>query len=209
MGEWDGRPTLGGIWVAHPRARSPERVIIRNQTTGAFAVGTMFRKEPGLPGAEFQVSSGAAKELGLAANQPQNINVTALRSQNAPVQPPQPVAPLPITPTQPPAPQPAENPVVQPTTPQIIQPTAPVAPPVSSLSKPYLQIGLFSIQANAMNTAKMLSASNVPMRVLPESLGGKRFWRVLAGPAQTENQRSAFLARIMSLGFGDAFAVKE
>ena len=27
---WDGRPSLGGVWVAHSSVRDPERVIIRN-----------------------------------------------------------------------------------------------------------------------------------------------------------------------------------
>ena len=29
---WDGRPSLGGVWVAHPDSDQPERVIIRNKT---------------------------------------------------------------------------------------------------------------------------------------------------------------------------------
>ena len=27
---WDGRPSLGGVWVASPDAVDPERVILRN-----------------------------------------------------------------------------------------------------------------------------------------------------------------------------------
>jgi rare lipoprotein A len=35
-GLWDGRPSLGGVWVAHPDATDPERVMIRNtETAGA------------------------------------------------------------------------------------------------------------------------------------------------------------------------------
>lgn len=29
-GLWDGRPSLGGVWAAHPDVGEPERVIIRN-----------------------------------------------------------------------------------------------------------------------------------------------------------------------------------
>ena len=30
---WDGRPSLGGVWVAHPDVQDPERVLIRNNLT--------------------------------------------------------------------------------------------------------------------------------------------------------------------------------
>ena len=33
-GLWDGRPSLGGVWVASTDATDPERVIIRNETNG-------------------------------------------------------------------------------------------------------------------------------------------------------------------------------
>ena len=35
-GFWDGRPSLGGIWVAHPETDIPERVIIRNESNNKF-----------------------------------------------------------------------------------------------------------------------------------------------------------------------------
>tara|TARA_B110000908_G_scaffold167933_1_gene221808 strand:+ start:234 stop:746 length:513 start_codon:yes stop_codon:yes gene_type:complete len=35
-GLWDGRPSLGGVWVAHPDVTDPERVIIRNKSNGKF-----------------------------------------------------------------------------------------------------------------------------------------------------------------------------
>ena len=33
-GLWDGRPSLGGVWVAHPDVGDPERIIIRNTSNG-------------------------------------------------------------------------------------------------------------------------------------------------------------------------------
>jgi hypothetical protein len=78
-GLWDGRPSLGGVWVAHPAARDPERVLIRNTVTGAETVGALFRRERENPGPRFQISSEAAAALGILAGQPVVIEVTALR----------------------------------------------------------------------------------------------------------------------------------
>ena len=80
---WDGRPTLGGIWVTHPSINEPMRGIMRNVDTGAFTVGTIFAQEPGLTGPEFQLSATAASELGVAAGDVATIDVTALRKANA------------------------------------------------------------------------------------------------------------------------------
>ncbi len=45
-GLWDGRPSLGGVWVAHPDVVDPERVIIRNTATGSFRDrGAVHRRE--------------------------------------------------------------------------------------------------------------------------------------------------------------------
>ena len=49
-GLWDGRPSLGGVWVAHPDVTDPERVIIRNTDNGKFVVGALFRREREVPG---------------------------------------------------------------------------------------------------------------------------------------------------------------
>ena len=80
-GLWDGRPSLGGVWVAHPTARDPERVLIRNTRTGATVIGALFRRERENPGPRFQVSSEAANALGILAGAPTDIEVTALRLQ--------------------------------------------------------------------------------------------------------------------------------
>ncbi|RAP41848.1 hypothetical protein BYZ73_07800 [Rhodovulum viride] len=78
-GLWDGRPSLGGIWIAHPDVTDPERVIIRNTATGQSVVGALFRRERESPGPRFQVSSDAAAQIGLLAGQPTELSVTALR----------------------------------------------------------------------------------------------------------------------------------
>lgn len=76
---WDGRPSFGGVWVAHTDATDPERVIIRNESNGKIVIGALFRRERDNPGPEFQVSADAAAALGMIAGQPTTLRVTALR----------------------------------------------------------------------------------------------------------------------------------
>ena len=78
---WDGRPSLGGVWVATANAKDPERVILRNPANGKFVIGALFRREADNPGPKLQISSDAADDLGMLAGQPATINVTALRRE--------------------------------------------------------------------------------------------------------------------------------
>ena len=43
---WDGQPTLGGVWVAHPAVKDPIRVILRNPATQTVIIGNLFRNDP-------------------------------------------------------------------------------------------------------------------------------------------------------------------
>ncbi len=87
-GLWDGRPSLGGVWVAYPGVKDPERVIIRNTENGQFVIGALFRRERENPGPKLQMSSDAAEALGMLAGQPAEISVVALRKEEvAPVLP--------------------------------------------------------------------------------------------------------------------------
>jgi len=78
---WDGRPSLGGVWVAHPNSDQPERVIIRNKTNGKFVIGALFKRERDNPGPKLQLSSDAAAALGVLAVAPTTLNVTVLRRE--------------------------------------------------------------------------------------------------------------------------------
>jgi len=82
QGLWDGRPSLGGVWVAHPDVTEPERVIIRNDENGTFVIGALFRRERDNPGPLFQVSSDAAAALEMLAGAPSRLQVTALRRED-------------------------------------------------------------------------------------------------------------------------------
>ncbi len=80
-GLWDGRPSLGGVWVAHPEVTDPERVVIRNTDSGQEIVGALFRRERENPGPLLQVSSDAAEALGLLPGSPTRLEVVVLRRE--------------------------------------------------------------------------------------------------------------------------------
>jgi len=84
-GIWDGRPSLGGVWVAHPDAQNPERVLIRNTETGREITGALFRRERENPGPLLQVSSDAADALGILPGAPTELNVVVLRREEVEV----------------------------------------------------------------------------------------------------------------------------
>ncbi|MCB1342709.1 MAG: SPOR domain-containing protein [Pseudooceanicola sp.] len=82
-GLWDGRPSLGGIWVAHPDVTAPERVTIRNTANGKSVTGALFRRERDIPGPRLQASSDAASALGMLGGAPVKLEVVALRREEA------------------------------------------------------------------------------------------------------------------------------
>lgn len=85
---WDGRPSLGGVWVAHPDVTDPERVRISNTVTGQSVEGALFRRERDAPGPRIQVSSEAAKALEILAGQPTELAVVAVREETVEVEVP-------------------------------------------------------------------------------------------------------------------------
>ena len=207
-GLWDGRPSLGGVWVAHPNVVDPERVIIRNMTNDKFVIGALFRRERDNPGPRLQVSSDAAAALGMLAGQPVELNVTALRREEiqedpAPVDGESTDGDTEISET---ALDPIESTAAAAITAAETKP-APAPKPSSALKKPYIQIGIFSIEKNADNTAsRMRKAGMVPL-VKKQTSKGKTFWRVLVGPAASTSERAELLKKIKAEGFADAYAV--
>lgn len=197
-GLWDGRPSLGGIWVAHPDVRDPERVIIRNQDNGSFVIGALFRKESATPGPKFQISSDAAEALDMLAGAPAQLKVTALRKG----------APAPDPTDDSTAADGAATPDVAATP---ITPAKPTASPAadSTLAQPFVQIGIFSVEANAKRAARTLSGEALPTTIRKSSVSGKTYWRVLVGPATTTAERSKLLRGAKSAGFTDAYLVSN
>lgn len=219
-GLWDGRPSLGGVWVAHPNTTDPERVIIRNTANGKFVIGALFRRERDNPGPPLQVSSDAAEALGMLAGAPADLNVTALRREEAaPVaeaqattefNAPEEIAATAIDPIEGAAAAIAAAEVVAATPAVTTTPTPAPAPkptPTSSLAKPFIQIGIFSIETNARSTAEKLRADGILANVLAQNSNGRAFWRVTVGPTPSEADRAAVLAKVKALGFTDAYFV--
>lgn len=304
-GLWDGRPSLGGVWVAHPNVVQPERVKITNTANDKSVTGALFRRERNLPGPALQVSSAAAEKLGLLAGAPARLTVVALRREV--VEPPAPeaepaedvAADAADSATKDETPDktdseattaPEEKPAkrkwwqkkkpdetaatgaaaevaagaaaVAATAPQQAPPasdaTATLADPVvtppaekpakrkwwqkkpkdeitetpldpiagaaaaieaseatpastgsesasSNLTKPFVQIGTFSEEANAKAAADKVSKNGLSAQVQQVTSGDKQVWRVLVGPAATRAERRAILGDMKDLGFSDAF----
>jgi rare lipoprotein A len=300
---WDGRPSLGGVWVASPDVVNPERVILRNEANGKFVIGALFRRERDNPGPKLQISSDAADALGMLAGQPGQLNVTALRREDtkseavATATPAQTVANAdpegeetaavdPIAAasaaidkadggqtgdaTQPiegaaadgtdlaaataaatvaaptddldPTPRPGEtkrqarkrvraaqkaaaaaaaagpaitdDAALAPATaaPPALE-VAPLpdvgatpAPAAASSGSTRIQIGIFSVEANAKRAADTLNSGGVTAAVREETSNGKKFWSVVASG---DGDRAALLAKVKGLGFVDAYVVSN
>ncbi len=210
-GRWDGRPTLGGVWISHPNAVQPERAIIRNPANGQFVVGTLFPGQPATENTPFALSSEAARALGIPAGAILPVGVTALRPEEASTvttaaesQTTQTTGPM-VTTADPTTPVPA---------PKGLETNAPAPvieqPVVSDLpAKPYVQIGIFSVEANARATAAGLNKQGISTKVTKMEINGKPFWRVVAGPATSESQKQSLLNKVKAQGFSDAYFVSN
>ncbi len=239
-GLWDGRPSLGGVWVAHPDAVDPERVIIRNEENGRFVIGALFRRERENPGPELMVSSDAAAALNVLAGDPTMLNVTALRREEVAEPEPAPETTAPTlaaadataTPeittttlddpiaaaaaaieeveaaevTEVAAAAPAPRPTAAPA-PAATPASAPAAS--SSLERAFVQIGIFSVQENANNTGQALRGAGLVPTIYDQTSNGRRFWRVVVGPAPNVEDRAAVLETVRGLGFEDAYFVRR
>ncbi|EEW25504.1 SPOR domain-containing protein [Rhodobacter ferrooxidans] len=209
---WDGRPSLGGVWVASPDAVNPERVILRNPGNGKFVIGALFRRERDNPGPKLQISSDAASALGLLAGQPGKLNVTALRREEAPAVEPDASKPIldaaetvETTSLDAVAVAGAALDEVDATTPPVAAAPAAVeqpAPPAASGTQHTLQIGIFSVEANAKRAADALKKAGVAFDIRPGTTQGKAFWSVVA---KGSGDKAALLAKVKGLGFTDAY----
>lgn len=317
---WDGRPSLGGVWVAHASVNDPERVLIRNPANGQTVVGALFRREFDNPGPSLQLSSDAAEALGMLAGQPGTVEVIALKRIEAPVAAPEPTAPTAIadkagtddktvaaagqavgTPTIKPAAKPAmaaatdsatlaanaaaaidkAQGIASPATAsaEVTQPPhketwkerrarrkaereaaraakagnapdtgiataapapapaatataaaanaskatastvtaseitpAPAAQPAPSgetLLRPYIQIGIFSNQANAAKAKAQMAKAGMTATIKPDQSNGKDFWRVIVGPVVSVAERDALTMKVKAIGYPDAYPVKK
>jgi rare lipoprotein A len=312
QGLWDGRPSLGGVWVAHTSVKEPERVLIRNTKNGKTVVGALFRREHENPGPSLQMSSDAAEALGMLAGQPAEISVVALRRQEVDLTPAAEVTPeteaaataaaadtaknaAPADSTAPadskaaapdksaapdaaaaaaavplaggdaaaaapdaamadaPAPKKRglfgglfkRKPKVEDTAAADAATTAPIAgtagagaieqapldpvvgtaaagiaaaeakqatpapAPSPELKRAYLQIGIFSTEANAAKAVGQLKKAGMSATLAPGQSNGKPYWRVIVGPVASVAERDAFATKVKGLGYPDAYPVSK
>ncbi|WP_371060355.1 SPOR domain-containing protein [Rhodosalinus sp. 5P4] len=223
-GLWDGRPSLGGVWVAHPEVAEPERVIIRNTVNGRDVVGALFRRERQNPGPRLQVSSDAAAALGMLAGQPVRLEVVALRRETVQEEtgeaPPQEgggdaeslAAPAEI--------EAAPLDPVATASAALDEDTAPAraaaeaAPAAADAAEPaparsYVQIGIFSMEENAREAASAMREEGLSPEIRRQTSQDKTFWRVLVGPAASEREREETLGIVKAAGFADAYVVRN
>jgi len=296
---WDGRPSLGGIWVAHPDVGDPERVRIRNATNGQAIFGALFRRERSNPGPRIQLSSDAASALGILAGQPTELSIVVVRQEEVTIEP----APLPVDPAEEassdedaiavvpgdaaveapaeapkrqgffarlfggdasattddtsqasvdgamapavetetldpiavgaaaaitaaetstvstsaavrpqrratavvatPEPAPIAEPIPEPV---VVATPAPATP---SLNNPFVQVGLFTVEANASAAATSLRQGGIVPTIAPGTNATGDFWRVLVGPMTSPDDQSEILSQVKSLGYSDAFLVSN
>ncbi len=322
-GLWDGRPSLGGVWVAHPGVGDPERAMIRNAATGASVIGALFRRERENPGPRFQISSEAANALGILPGAPTEIAVTALRLQRveielepveeagtaaeetlalaavetgdaaadaagAAVAPPMgaPQGQVEITseeperrglfglfrrraaepdtaiaettlapaagaatvaaggsavvadaaasaattttaaepprerrglrglfsrrPAEPEAtPAPDTTMIALPETAATPAPAPAPQPQGPRIDRPFVQIGIFSVEQNAINSRSQMQRAGLSAEIRRGRVGENLFWRVVVGPAGTTSERAAILQQVRGMGFADAYAVSR
>lgn len=227
---WDGRPSLGGVWVASPDATDPERVILRNPGNGKFVIGALFKREIFNPGPKLQISSDAAEALGMLAGQPAQISVTALRREEVPAETDaaKPLldanvavtttnidavasaaideaegkpAPSGISATAPAAaPAPAAD--LAPTTTAAVEQAATPPAPAGNVR---IQIGIFSVEGNADRAVAALKKAGVAATVRKETTQGKTWWSVVANGS---GDRAALLEKVKGLGFQDAYLLR-
>lgn len=236
-GLWDGRPSLGGIWVAHPDVTDPERVMIRNASNGKFVVGALFRRERETPGPDFQASSEAAAALGMLAGAPTQLEVVALRKEAVPIAAPEIAAPTeadtleeaPTIETASLDPLAGAAAAIEAAAGTEVAATASAASveteelllneaaiiteeeaqsdPAAGLEKPFVQIGIFSDEENANRTADVLRGMGMVPTTRSFNRDGKPFWRLVVGPAETAQDRNQLLAQIKREGYRDAYPV--
>lgn len=76
---WNGKRTVGGFWVAHPRADQTRKVRITNTGSGVEVDGVLYRAEGSTRGERITLSSDNANALGIAPDTPSKVQISGLR----------------------------------------------------------------------------------------------------------------------------------
>lgn len=228
MAMWDGRPSLGGLWVAHPDVTSAERVEITNLSNNIVTSGALFRRERSLPGPAFQLSAEAAIALNAPAGVPVQLSVVAVREGMVEIMTETPEATdtpdaedtitpvaeaevaesVPVADPAPAAPprqsEPEPDPEVE--TPQAGPAQAPATPVTladTAPDQPFMQVGMFGVAENAATLVSRLEAAGLPA----SSRSAGTLTRVVVGPASSARQLANFREQLRRLGFSDSIAI--
>ena len=78
-----------------------------------------------------------------------------------------------------------------------------------NLTKPFIQIGIFGVENNAIKTRDQMAKLGLPINTFDFKIKEKTYWRVVAGPATTLENKDNMLNTIKSAGFTDAFFVSN
>ena len=79
----------------------------------------------------------------------------------------------------------------------------------SGLRNPFVQVGLYSVEANAFSARDNLRTAGIVPTVLEGSNDNGPFWRVVVGPVTSADEQAQMLGQIRSLGFSDAFLTSQ
>ncbi|WP_316014947.1 SPOR domain-containing protein [Roseobacter sp. HKCCA0434] len=216
LGAWDGGPSLGGPWIAHPAATGAERVDVTDVDTGRSITAALFRRGSDQAGPPFQISADAAVALGIQPGVPVELDVVALRPgtvveatapASEPAADPDPAAEdvVEATPPQTPPVAIAQEPAAPPVAvaPQPVVPAPAATPPAAPIDRPFVQVGTFGVAQNAEALAAELERDGLTVRLVPSG----NLTRVLVGPAASEAERDAVQARLREMGFADTLPV--
>ena len=186
---WDGQSSLGGVWITHPKVDQATRVLIKDKYGGKSVIGAIFNRSRDDDEKRMLLSSEAAASLDLAANENRIITVTALRALKT-------VKSI------------KDNSKVKNNIAEVV-PSENRENENIALTKPYVQVGIFSVEQNARNTAEVMRQLNIQPTVKKQTSRNKTFWRVIVGPAVDMSERSTLLQKVKAVGFGDAYAVSK
>ena len=178
---WDGKRTLGGNWVSHPDINSPEKVLIKNTSNGKSAVGAIFQQTRNLNKGLAAISSDAAKTLSISKNDETKLQIVAIKV--------------------------IEN--FKGNTNDTSKSVEKKPTSSSQLTKPFIQVGIFGVENNAIKTGDQMSKLDLPVNTFAFKIKGKTYWRVVAGPATTFENKGNMLKKIKSAGFTDAYFVSN
>ena len=178
---WDGSRTLGGNWVSHPDINNPEKVLITNTYNGKSVVGAVFQQTKSPNKRLANISSDAAKALSITKNDETALQIVAIKV--------------------------IENSKENSNSTSITVEKKPTSS--ARLTKPFIQVGIFGVENNALKTGDQMSKLGIPVNTFDFKIKGKTYWRVVAGPASTLDNLENMLKTIKSTGFTDAYFVSN